>query len=98
MPKPEDVNAERLKFLADRAAVLLVVCKVRYGNDWNPFFSERFFDPDGEFLGSEVRDWPEYKTGLLIVRNWIKKFDQKLKEERANGADTDAINPAQATR
>ena len=35
--KPSEPD-DKLRFLVDRMAILLVVAKMRYGNDWNPFF------------------------------------------------------------
>ena len=65
---------ERLAFLADRAAILLVVCKMRYGNDWNPFFGEGLYENDGS-LGDEIRGWPEYRAATMVIRNWLRKHD-----------------------
>lgn len=69
-------QADRLRFLADRAAILLVVCKMRYGNDWNPWFREGIFEDEGS-LGDEIRGWPEYQSAMMVVRNWLKKHGAK---------------------
>jgi hypothetical protein len=55
-------------------AILLVVAKMRYGNDWNPFFREGLYEDEGS-LGDEIRDWPEYKTALEVIRNMLRKHN-----------------------
>ena len=55
-------------------AILLVVAKMRHGNNWNPFFSEGLYEDEGG-LGDEIRDWPEYETAMQVIRNWLRKHD-----------------------
>jgi hypothetical protein len=74
-------DAERVAFLADRMAILLVVCKSRYGDDWNPWFREGLWVDEGA-LGEEVRAWPEYQTALEIVRNMLRKQDDNHRRKR----------------
>lgn len=81
--KPED-HSNSLRFLADRAAILLVIAKMRYGNDWNPFFRDALFDDEGS-LGDEIRSWPEYKSAMLVIRNWLR---------RHRAAESDATDAA----
>jgi hypothetical protein len=88
--KKPQLDDDRLSFLADRAAILLVVCKMRYGNDWNPFFREGLFEDEGS-LGDEIRGWPEYEGAKMVIRNWIRKHD---KRRQADGHEPDAANDA----
>lgn len=66
---------DRIELLRDRLGVLLVVCKMRYGNDWNPFFREGLYEDEGS-LGDEIRGWPEYKSALMVVDNMIRKNEK----------------------
>lgn len=61
---------DKIDFLSDRLAVLLVVAKQRHGGSWNPWFRESTYDDEGS-LGDEIREWPEYKGGLMIVENML---------------------------
>jgi hypothetical protein len=62
-------------------AILLCVCKQRYGDDWNPWFREGLYDePEG--LGDEIRSWPEYDTALEIVRVMLRRQDANNQRER----------------
>lgn len=60
---------ESSRLLADRLAILLVLCKSRTG-DWHPYFLDRFYD--GE-VGEEIRDWPEFVTAKQIIANWLRR-------------------------
>ena len=31
-------------------------------------------------LGSEVRSWSDYKVAMDIVRSWLRKHDQRVRE------------------
>ncbi len=76
MPKDEkSLNAARVAFLADRMAILLVICKSRTG-DWTPFCRDAMYDAD-ESLGVQVREWQEYTTAKDIIRNMLRKFDNE---------------------
>lgn len=89
MPKGEkSLNAARIAFLADRMAILLVICKSRTG-DWVPFFRDSMYDGEGQ-IGEELREWPEYTTAKDIIRNWLRKFDNEqinLQERQAGGSE-----------
>lgn len=97
MPRAKKRTAaeRRLAFLADRLAILLVVAKMRHGNDWNPFFRDSTYDDEGS-LGDEIRDWPEYKDAKMMIRRWIERDD---KRSEANGENvSDAADAAGATQ
>ena len=88
-----DRDKARIRFLVDRLAILLVVAKMRYGNDWNPFFRDTLFDEEGS-LGDEVRGWPEYKSARQVIANWVKREDQRRidsGEDVADAADTAGV-------
>lgn len=75
MPKLEKNQAERVAFLADRMAILLVICKSRYG-DWNPFFRDGMYDDEGS-MGEEIRSWPDYQTAKDVVREMLRRHDNE---------------------
>ena len=70
---PPSSESSRLKqqneLLADRLAMLLVICKART-DDWNPWFRDSFYDGDS---GDEIREWPSYRTAKLIVANMLRR-------------------------
>lgn len=72
MPKQnkKPTDSERLAFLADRMAILMVVCKSRT-LDWNPWFRDGLYDGDA---GEEIREWPDYRTAKDVIRNMLRKF------------------------
>ena len=73
MSKPEKKQTERVAFLADRMAILLVICKSRTG-DWNPWFREGMYEgPTGE----EIRGWPDYQTAKDIIREMLRRHDNE---------------------
>lgn len=78
---------DRLRFLADRAAILLVIVMNKYGGDLNPFFREGLYEDEGS-LGDEIREWPQYRVALDVIRLWLRKYD---------GAKSDAADAAQST-
>ncbi len=86
MPKGKKKRSdkERLVFLADRMAILLVICKQRHGGSWVPWFKEGMYDNEGS-LGDELRQWPAYQEGLDVIRLMLRKFD----EEKMNGLGAD---------
>jgi hypothetical protein len=90
MPRA-DKDKERFRFLADRMAILLVIAKMRYGNDWNPFFRDSLYDDEGS-LGDEIRSWPEYKAARMMIRRWVEN-DEKRRAERGKNV-TDAADAA----
>jgi hypothetical protein len=78
MPKQgkKKSNRDRVRFLADRMAILLVICKNRHGGSWNPWFREGTYDDEGS-LGDEIREWPEYHGGMDVVRLMLEKYDRE---------------------
>lgn len=94
--KKQTADERRLAFLADRTAILLTVAKMRYGNDWNPFFTEGLYEDEGS-LGDEIRGWPEYKDAKAIIRRWIERDDERSTADGKDVTDTaDAARTAQA--
>ena len=77
MPKQnkKPTDNERLAFLADRLAILMVVCVSRSGS-WDPWFREGTYE-DSEGMGEEIRHWPEYTTAMEVIRNMLRKHDAR---------------------
>jgi hypothetical protein len=74
------VKDNRVKMMADRLAILLVICNARDGDDWNPWMGEKMYDGDDQ-LGDHLRKTSDYKTAKEIVRLWIEKQDKRTLEE-----------------
>jgi hypothetical protein len=70
----------RIKMLADRIAVLLVICNARDEDNWNPWGLERTYDGD-DSMGYHIRKMRDYKTAKNIVRMWIEKADRATRKE-----------------
>jgi hypothetical protein len=66
---------KRIGFLTDRMAILLVICKSRYG-DWNPVFRDGMYDDEGS-MGEEIREWPDYKAALQVIDQMLRRFDNE---------------------
>lgn len=95
MPKASE-RAHQIRFLVDRLAILLVVAKMRYGNDWNPFFRDTLFDEEGS-LGDEIRGWPEYQSARNVIAAWVKREDERRAKDGGSIADTaDAAGATEA--
>lgn len=62
--------------LADRLAILLCVAKQRHGGSWIPWFQEGTYDDEGS-LGDEIRQWPEYKEALDVVRLFMRRNNER---------------------
>jgi hypothetical protein len=71
---------ERIKLLADRAAILLVICNARNEDEWNPWMSELMYDGEGQ-LGDHVRKMADYTIAKGIVKLWLKKQDSRTAEK-----------------
>ena len=69
----------RIRMLADRLAILLVVCNGRDGDDWDPWMGEGMYEDEGS-LGDHVREMKDYRIAKDIVRLWIKKSDKKAQK------------------
>ena len=59
-----------LKLLADRMAILMTVCIVKYGGKLNPWFRDSFYTCES---ADEIRAMPEYDTALAIIRGMVKR-------------------------
>lgn len=57
----------------------MVVAMSRYGNDLNPFFREGLYEDEGS-LGDEIRNWPQYQQAINVIRLWLQKHDEELKQ------------------
>lgn len=75
--RTQQVADNRITKLADRLAILLVICNARDEDDWNPWALERTYDDPGS-LGDSVRKMRDYNTAKMIVRRWIEKADKDL--------------------
>ena len=80
-----DRNTERLRLVADRLAVALVLLKTRHGNDWNPWIQEDLWEGE-DGLAEEVRSWAEYKEAMQLVRLFIRRNDGKNEPNTADAA------------
>lgn len=81
MPTPSEENQkqqitranERIAFMADRMAVLLVLLGQRHGG-WEWLYGEDMWqNPEG--IAEVLRDWPDYGVAKDIIRLWIRKHD-----------------------
>ena len=64
---------EQLRFLTDRMALLMVICKSRTA-DWNPWFRENLYTGD---TAEEMRDWPDYKVAKSIIGHMLRRNDNE---------------------
>lgn len=82
-PRPaalvKTVKDNRVRMMADRLAILLVICNARDGDDWNPWMGEEMYDGLDQ-LGDQVRKMKDYDTAKKIVRLWIEKQDKRSRE------------------
>ena len=87
MKKPKVMSRQvadnRIKMMADRMAILLVICNARDEDDWNPWIGEAMYEAEGQ-LGDHIRSMKDYKVAKNIVRLWIQKQDKKTVEEANN--------------
>jgi hypothetical protein len=61
--------------LHHRLAVLMVIMKNRYGDDWNPWSLDATYDDEGS-IGDEIAQWTEYRTAQKIINHWMKKIEK----------------------
>jgi len=81
-------HTDRLRFLADRMALLLVEL-VRRDIDYGRFCFEEFYTDE---VADHLRKSKDYKNCIEFVRMMLRKHDQK---EREDGGDvTDAADTA----
>ena len=80
--KTQALSDERLKMLADRMAILMVICNAMEddGEEWNPWALDRAYDDKGS-MGEGIRKMKDYKTAKGIVRRWIKTRDTQTISE-----------------
>ena len=74
------IQDNRLKLMADRLAILLVICNARDGDDWSPWMGEAMYDGEDQ-LGDHLRKMGDYKTAKDIVRLWVEKQDKRTLKE-----------------
>lgn len=77
------VADNRIKLLADRLAILLVICNARDEDDWNPWALDRAYDEPGG-MGDSIRKMRDYNTAKTIVRRWIETQDKITIEQLEN--------------
>ncbi len=75
---PQCSENSRLKLLAERMAILMVVCRLKYGIGWNVWMHEGLYS--GE-TGDEFRSMPEFKVALDVIRNMIRRQDREALRE-----------------
>lgn len=63
-------NKPTLILLADRMAILMTVCIVKYGGKLNPWFRDSFYSGES---AEEIRGMPEYQQALSIIRGMVKR-------------------------
>ena len=79
MPTPKEESQKRqIAFLADRMAVMLCILKSRHG-DWEWLYGENMWESE-EGMAAEMREWPEYATAKDILRLWLKKHNEREKQ------------------
>lgn len=77
--RAQRIADERIKMLADRLSVLLVICNARDEDDWNPWALDRSYD-DENSMGDHIRRMSDYKTAKTIVRRWVEKTDERTRD------------------
>lgn len=86
---------ERLRFMADRMA-LLMVDLVRRDCDYGKFCYDDWYEDD---VADYLRKSKEYDVCLDFVRRMLRRHDTKIREGSANGEDvTDTADAAGATQ
>lgn len=81
--RQKSVADNRIKLLADRLAILLVICNARDEDDWNPWALDRSYDEPGG-MGDSIRKMRDYSTAKTIVRRWIERQDKQTIAEFEN--------------
>lgn len=66
---------DRIELLTDRLAVLLVVVRKRYNDDWNPWGGEGMWE-DADGMGEVIREWPDYKAARDVVGLFISRSEK----------------------
>lgn len=74
------VSNNRIKMMADRLAILMVICNARDEDDWMPWGLESSYDSE-DCMGEHIRKMKDYTTAKNIVRMWIEKTDKRTREE-----------------
>lgn len=77
------VADSRIKLLADRLAILLVICNARDEDDWNPWALDRTYNDPGS-LGDSIRKMRDYNTAKGIVRRWLESQDKETLKQLEN--------------
>ncbi len=88
MPNDDKSSNERLAFLADRMAILMVVCVSRTGS-WNPWFREGMYE-DAEGMGDEIRSWPQHKAAMDVIRNMLRRYDNEVATHRRQSQSSES--------
>lgn len=72
-------QSDRLKLLAERMAILMVICRLEYGIGWKVWLGEGLYT--GE-TGDEFRSMPEYMVAMDIIRNMLRRQDAAVEEQK----------------
>ncbi len=67
---PSGSKNSRLALLADRMAILMAICIVKYGGKLNPWFRDSFYTGEA---AEEIRGMAEYRVALAIIRGMVKR-------------------------
>lgn len=67
---PNGNKNSRLALLADRMAILMSICIVKYGGKLNPWFRDSFYTGEA---ADEIRAMPEYDIALSIIRGMVRR-------------------------
>lgn len=74
----------RLALLADRMAILMSICIVKYGGKLNPWFRDSFYTGEA---ADEIREMPEYRVSLSIIRGMVKREIARSASENHKSAN-----------
>ena len=80
-----DTEKNSLKFLAERLAILMVICRVKYSIGWKVWMGEGLYTGD---TGDEFRQMPEFKVAMDIVRGMMRR-----EMARSAAVDHKSANP-----
>ena len=78
--KMRAISNGRIKMLADRLSILMVICNARDEDEWIPWGLPKSYDDD-DSMGDHIRRMKDYRIAKNIVRSWIEKADNATKKE-----------------
>jgi hypothetical protein len=74
----------KLALLADRMAILMSICIIKYGGKLNPWFRDSFYTGEAAIA---IREMPEYRVSLAIIRGMVKREIARLAAENHKSAN-----------